>query len=378
MDRRSARWLLGRLTGRVTRANVWPIAEGRLLATLGNRVYRSADDGRSWRRVRDLPDSSGPMGVLPTSVAVHEGRTYLAEYPLGDEPATVLVSDDGRTWREFATRDDVRHFHGVFSDPYGGSLWATTGDADGECAIGTLDGGDFRPVGRGSQRWRAVGLAFTPDAVVWGMDCSFAPSIEILRLSRRSIPAGDPEPEAVGTVDNPVFYAETIEDDGEVWAVLSTASTTGTDAVAPADRLGNTGSRRVSVVAASSRTDFERWHAVADFERADTLGERVPGLPASNAYAFLATHPERGLLVNPFNTRTRHGEVIAFDPATFDSGAVVGGLRGEESVGDARDAESVGDARDAESVGGGPRKGVADGERGTDGRRGARRRGGRR
>lgn len=325
MDRRSARWLLGHLTGHVTRANIWPIADGRLLATLGGRAYRSTDDGRSWTHVHDLPESSGPMGVLPTSVAVHEGRTYLAEYPLGGETATVLVSDDGRTWREFASRDDVRHFHGVFSDPYGGSLWATTGDANDECAIGTLDGGGFRPVGGGSQRWRAVGLAFTPDAVVWGMDCSFATSIEILRLSRRSIRTDDPDPEVVGVVDNPVFYAETIEDDREVWIVLSTASTTGTDAVAPDDRRGNTGIRRVSVVAASSRTGFDRWHAVADFERALALGERLPGLPTSNAYAFLATSPDRRLLVNPYNTRTRHGEVIAFDPATFDSGEVVSG-----------------------------------------------------
>ena len=342
MDRRSARWLLGRLTGYVTRANVWPIAGDRLLATLGGRVYLSTDDGRSWSHVHDLPDSSGPMGVLPTSVATHGGRTYLAEYPLGGEPATVLVSDDGRTWREFVSRGDVRHFHGVFSDPYSGSLWATTGDADDECAIGTLDGAGFHPVGGGSQRWRAVGLAFTPDAVVWGMDCSFASSIEILRLTRRSIRAGDPDPELVGVVDNPVFYVETIEDGREVWVVLSTASTTGIDAVAPDDRPGNTGTRRVSVIAASSQTGFERWHAVADFERAVTLGERLPGLPASNAYAFLATHPECGLLVNPYNTRTRHGEVFAFDPATFDSRAVVGGGRSEEVVGADRSEEVVG------------------------------------
>lgn len=345
MDRRSARWLLGRLTGHVTRANVWPIGGDRLLATLGGRVFRSADDGRSWSRVHDLPGSSGPMGVLPTSVAVHDGRTYLAEYPLGGETATVLVSDDGRTWREFASRDDVRHFHGVFSDPYGGSLWATTGDANGECAIGTLDCGDFRPVGRGSQRWRAVGLAFTPDAVVWGMDCSFAPSIEILRLPRRSLRAGDPGPEVVGVVDNPVFYAETIEHGEDVWVVLSTASTTGTDAVAPDDRRGNAGSRRVSVVAASSRTGFERWRAIAEFEHAETLGERLPGLPASNAYAFLATHPERGLLVNPYNTRTRHGEVLAFDPATFGSRRVVADSRSAEGVVDGRSEGVIGDGK---------------------------------
>lgn len=327
MDRRPTQWLLGHLTGHVTRANVWPIAGDRLLATLGGRTFRSTDGGRSWSHVHNLPGSSGPMGVLPTSVAVHEGRTYLAEYPLDGETAAVLVSNDGRTWREFVSRDDVRHFHGVFSDPYGGSLWATTGDADDECAIGTLDDGDFRPVGGGSQRWRAVGLVFTPDAVLWGMDCSFAPSIEILRLSRRSIRAGDPNPEVVGVVDNPVFYAESIEDGREVWAVFSTAATTGRDVVSPDDRRGSTGTRRVSVVAASSRTGFDRWHTIADFERAATLGGRLPGLPASNAYAFLATHPDRGLLVNPYNTRSRHGEVIAFDPTTFDSSAAVGGNR---------------------------------------------------
>ncbi|WP_144920813.1 glycosyl hydrolase [Halorubrum salsamenti] len=313
--------VLDRVTGSVTTTNLWPIGDERLLATAGNEVFRSTDCGRSWRLVHRLPESSGPMGVLPTAVCRHGDRIFLAEYPLGDEAAKVLVSEDGRRWSTFVRRSDVRHFHGVFRDPYTGSLWGTTGDTDDESAIGRFVDGEFRAVGTGSQTWRAVGLAFTPDAVLWGMDCSYAPRIEILRLPRDEIPSADetpigqPVPEVVGAVDAPVFYAETIRADGTIWVVLSTASTTGMDTTGPGTD-GNQ-SRPVRVIAASQRSGYEQWYQLAEFERSTTLGTVLPSVPTANAYAFLATTPDGTLLINPFNTRRNHGVILERRPESF-------------------------------------------------------------
>jgi len=314
--------LLSRVIGSVTTTNLWPIGGDRLLATVGNKLFLSTDRGRSWRLVRQLPESSGPMGVLPTAVCRHEGRVYLAEYPLGDETARVLVTDDGQQWSTYVSRSDVRHFHGLFHDPYTGSLWGTTGDTDDESVIGRFVNGKFRPVGRGSQTWRAIDLAFTPEAVLWGMDCSYAPQIEILRLSRDDIPSESANSpidqhslESVGQVDGPVFYTATIQSDRTVWVVLSTASTTGTDSTS--SKTDRTGTTPVRVVAASRQSGYRRWYQLITAERYRALGRTVPPIPTANAYAFLATTPDGSLLINPFNTQHNHGEVIARRASSF-------------------------------------------------------------
>lgn len=314
--------LLGRVTGAVTTTNLWPIGGDRLLATVGNELFFSADRGRSWRLVHRLPESSGPMGVLPTAVCEHRDCVYLAEYPLDGETARVLVSDDGRQWSTHVSDPDVRHFHGLFRDPYTGSFWGTTGDTNEESTIGRFVDGEYRPVGGGSQTWRAVGLAFTPDAVLWGMDCSYAPRIEILRLSRDDIPAessdavvDQPTPEPVGVVDGPVFYAEAIETDSTTWAVFSTASTTGRDSTGP--ETDDAGPNPTRVIAASRRSGYERWYQLLAVERSATLGTVIPAIPTANAYAFLDTTPDGDLLINPYNTRRNHGELIRRRPSSF-------------------------------------------------------------
>lgn len=314
--------ILGRITGPVTTTNLWPIGHDRLLATVGNEVFLSNDRGRSWRPVHRLPDSSGPMGVLPTAVCRHNDRVYLAEYQLGNETARVVVSDDGRRWSTFVSRSDVRHFHGIFHDPYTGSLWGTTGDTDEESAIGRFDDGEFRPIGEGSQTWRAVDLAFTPESVLWGMDCSYAPRIEIHRLPRDDIPPDSADsdfdqlvPEVVGVVDAPVFYAETIRFDGTSWVVLSTASTTGSDSTGPG--TDETDTHPVRVIAASRRSGYEQWYQLFAVERSPALGTAFPAVPTANAYAFLATTSSGNLLINPFNTRRRHGDLFVRQPRSF-------------------------------------------------------------
>jgi len=111
-------------------------------------------------------------------VAVDDrGRAWVAQYALNprrDLPITLYRSDDdGQTFvpaRVFAP-SEVRHLHFIQADPFDGSLWLGSGDTDRESAIWrSTDGQQWTRVGGGAQAWRAIGLAFLPDAVVWGTD----------------------------------------------------------------------------------------------------------------------------------------------------------------------------------------------------------------
>lgn len=301
--------LLSPLTGWYTTTNIWPIDDETLLATVGHLLFRSVDGGDSWQQVYELPLASGPMGTLPTSLCTYDGRVFLGEYTFGDEPARVLVSDDsGRTWSTYFEDSGYRHFHGIFHDPYGDSLWGTTGDTDDESAIGTFDDGQFKEIGAGSQQWRTVGLAFTPDSIVWGMDCSYADRVRVLRLPRDELWTADPQPETVRVVDSSVFYLETLEIDDTVWVIVSTAAEAGTDTTAPANAR-NSCSRSASVFAASSQSNYQTWYELFSFERRRTVSEQVSALPSTSAYAFLETDDEFGLAVNPFNMADCHGKI---------------------------------------------------------------------
>lgn len=323
LTRRSTRRLLRPVTGTYTTANVWPLRDDHLVGTTANWIYASPDGGRSWTPVHRLPASSGPMGVHPTSVCEADGTTYLAEYPLGEEPARVLASDDlGRTWSMFVERADFRHFHGVFHDPYADRLWGTTGDSDRESAIGLFTDRGFEPIGRGSQRWRAVSLLFTPEYVLWGMDCSYADENAIFRLARDDLDAGRVDPDVVATAGCSVFYGETLTVDREVWAVVTTGSAAGVDSTAPPGERRNADSRTVSVLASSSASAFETWYELLAFDRRPTLSEHTGRIPTSAAYVFLDADPDLGFVVNPYNTRTRHGEVIRIAPDELEPSAL--------------------------------------------------------
>ena len=307
LNGQSTKRLLRPVVGAWTTTNLWPFGNGEALGTVGKQVFHSDDGGRTWTTTHRLPPSSGPMGVLPTAVCEHEGTRYLAEYPLGEAPARIYTSTDGgRTWELLLKTEEVRHFHGVFRDPYREELWATAGDTDEQSAIGRLRAGRFERVGGGSQRWRAVGLAFTPTAVLWGMDCSYAPEVELLRLDRD----GSGEPVTVGTTDASVYYAETLSDGRETWVVVSTAAEVGVDSTAPPGQRHNESSEMARVLVASSRTAFEEWHELAAFQRRQVIGTHISGVPTSSAYVFMAADPAVGLVLNPFNTQTNHGQLL--------------------------------------------------------------------
>ncbi len=170
-----------------------PLASGAFLASVSGRLLRS-DDGQTWEPVLHYEEFRKPTrhGLS----ADRQGRVWLAQYALNPERTQTIrlwrSDDDGRTFHE-AHRflpGDVRHIHFLQQDPHDGSLWLGTGDTDAESALmRSEDGHRWETVGRGSQQWRAIALAFREDAVLWGTDAGLdAPHYanRIVRLERKT------------------------------------------------------------------------------------------------------------------------------------------------------------------------------------------------
>lgn len=312
LDSDHTRGLLERIVGNFSVATVQGISRKTYVATAGRQLSISHDGGKQWQPRRTLPESSPPFGALPSAIEATDGRIYVGEYPLSPEQSPgVLVSDnEGETWKRIPI-SGVRHIHNVQMDPYSDDIWITTGDADDECWIGRLRDGRFEPIGGGSQRWRAVELAFTPNAILWGMDCSYVDQNRIFRLNREALRSVElsQQPKRVHTVDGSVFYSASIDHEGTRWIAFSTAAEPGTDSTAPERSVR--GSESASVVVSSSASDFTDWQELRRYSRRHVVGEWIPGdrVPIASAYVYLAADDERGLFVNPYNTARSNGSI---------------------------------------------------------------------
>jgi hypothetical protein len=314
---RLGRALLSPVVGRFPSLTLVPVTSDLLFAASWRWLFVSRDGGRSWAVSRELPPSSGPKGVLPTGLCSHRGAVYLGEYPLATDtvPRVLRSWDEGRSWETVVALPDVRHVHAVQVDPYDGELWVTTGDTDGESRIGRVRDGVFEPIGSGSQRWRAVELAFTPTSLLWGMDSVYAGGNPLFRLERDGI--GESDPAVVHEVDGSVFFATTIEAGEDRWVVFSTSAESGPDSTAPPEERATTATDLVRVVASSSASEYTEWTEVATYGRRRPFVDRVnPGglAPSAGAYVYLDTDPDRGVILNPYNTDRDDGRLLRLRP----------------------------------------------------------------
>jgi hypothetical protein len=152
---------------------VLPLGD-RAALVVGTGCLWNVDAGR-WHQALTF-DFRKParLGVLRT----REGLVFCAEYTLNprrDRPIRLWRSDDdARSFQQIFAfpAGQVRHIHFIQQDPVDGSLWLGTGDRDAESAIwrSTDNGATWQIIGGGDQRWRAIGVAFLPDAVIWGTD----------------------------------------------------------------------------------------------------------------------------------------------------------------------------------------------------------------
>lgn len=288
--------VLTRLFGSFPTVNIWPVDTNQIYGSRGRSVFRSRDAGETWDTIHQLPPSSGPMGILPTGFYATDDTLLLGEYPLDGttEPRLLESADGGDSWTTIAI-PDARHIHAVTVDPFTGDRWITTGDSDEESMIARVTDTGLDIVGTGSQLWRAVDLVFTPNAVLWGMDCPYVEKNRIVKIDRDQIGTENPSVETLHTVSSPVYFSATRNIDGEQHVFFSTA-------IEPA----TTPEHSAHILHSSSVDGFETWTTLVEH---DHSSPPLASFVNTNAYIFLAAHPERGLFINPYNTDSGHGEI---------------------------------------------------------------------
>jgi hypothetical protein len=158
---------------RLDRCNVHPTRAGGLLGIRAGMLYR-IEGGRCVPIASIRGDCLMNRAIAETA----DGSLFLGEYFSNSDRRPV------RIWRiapdlrhaEVAfvfERPRVRHVHAVHVDPFHPRrLWVTTGDFENECFLGFSDDGfgSLQLVGDGGQTWRAVGLLFGEDRLVWLTD----------------------------------------------------------------------------------------------------------------------------------------------------------------------------------------------------------------
>ena len=151
------------------------------------------------------------IGSRPLIMTQHKESFLYGEYRsnLERSPVHIYKLDIKELkWRIIWEFLDVRHIHGVFSDPYTGSIWVTTGDNDDECGIWqTTDNFiSLNKIKGGSQQLRTVQLIFTDNYIYFGSD---APNEQnyIYRMSRSQY-----QIEKLVAVNNSVFFGVKVKD----------------------------------------------------------------------------------------------------------------------------------------------------------------------
>lgn len=235
----------GQLAQRLWRATVHhvvPLTGGALVVFGYRRIYRLDAAGH-------CGGAAALRGSRPLCVSVERDTVYYGEYRANREGSPVHIwasRDGGATWISVHRFAGVRHVHGVFADPHEEALWVTTGDSNAASGIwrtrdrfATLD-----RVAGGNQQTRAVQLLFTRTHVYFGSDAPRDVN-HLYRLRRK-----DGTIERLQRVEGPVYYG--CQAAGRLF--FSTACEPPT-------------LRETRDVAVWSSADGERWERVAVFRK---------------------------------------------------------------------------------------------------------------
>lgn len=168
-----------------------PLQNGDLFVTTKRKAYMVGQDG-SIKNIFTgyVGNKPGHQGVCVTP----KGSLFFGEYSVNldhkNETRLYRSRDNGMSFETVLTfPKTVRHIHFVKYDRYEDCLWLGTGDADEECHLmrSVDDGETWETVGTGSQDWRAIGVCFSEDSLLWGTDAGSVPDQNhIVRMDRKT------------------------------------------------------------------------------------------------------------------------------------------------------------------------------------------------
>ncbi len=187
--------------------NVIPLTNGDIFVTFD----KSAGIVRNGKYL-ELKGLIRPCRVLRSACAVDSsGNVFFGEYLANDERGEMRVykyvpGKDIVTVVYSFPPNSIKHIHGIYFDPFTGSIFCLTGDDESECRI-IRSHDEFKTfdiVGEGDETWRAVSLLFDDKSIFFGMDAEFR-SNHIYRLDRVTN-----ERTSLGEVSGTVFYSKQI------------------------------------------------------------------------------------------------------------------------------------------------------------------------
>ena len=103
-------------------------------------------------------------------------------------------------------KNNVRHVHGIYLDPFTNYIWVVTGDNKNECKIFfTKDKfKNIKIIGQGDESWRAISIIFEKDFIYYGTDAEFSQNY-IYKLNKANY-----KREIMRMVDGPIYYSKKI------------------------------------------------------------------------------------------------------------------------------------------------------------------------
>jgi len=190
--------------------NVIPLSDASIFVSFNKSIGIISKEG-----YRDIGGIKRPHRILRNACAVSsEGDLYWGEYIDNQDRGQISIYryTPGRNNAEEVytfEKGEVRHIHGIYADPYTGSLWCTSGDLPHECRIIKSDDGfkTIKNVGGGDETWRAVSILFSPNFIYFANDAEFRQN-HIYRLNRTT-----GERTLLGDIQGPVYYSTSLDDD---------------------------------------------------------------------------------------------------------------------------------------------------------------------
>lgn len=172
-----------------------PLKNGNILVTAKRKTYILSPDGQVVNIFQGYQGNKpGHQGVCVTP----DGSIFFAEYllnPKRDHEINIWRStDNGMSFQVVKTwpKGDIRHLHFVKWDEYEKCLWLGTGDYGENGSENRLyrsadNGENWELIGQFSQDWRAIGVCFTPDSLLWGTDAGSCPdTVHFIRMDRKT------------------------------------------------------------------------------------------------------------------------------------------------------------------------------------------------
>lgn len=194
-DRLIGTFRLSRQLLRVGLHHLLPLKNGNVLVTAKRVTYIVSPAGKV------LHNFSAYQGNKPAHQGVcvtPDGTIFFAEYLLNPNRDHVIrlyrSTDNGASFQVVQEwpAGDIRHLHFVKWDTYEKCLWLGTGDYGENGSENRLyksaDNGDtWMLIGQYSQDWRAIGVCFTKDALLWGTDAGSCPdTVHFVKMERQS------------------------------------------------------------------------------------------------------------------------------------------------------------------------------------------------